>query len=165
MNDAPRATPSGEHSEAVGGPLTLAQLQATGTEVVGSDGQKVGHLGEVGDADFVVERTFKRDLCASRSAGPRRSRPTAGWCSTTRRRTRRTWAAPIPRTRGTPPPTSPRPPNADEKGEPDESGFLRSPERRPSCGGCQGKPKPSTTWVWPPGSAGRCSDWSPSTRP
>jgi hypothetical protein len=44
------------------GPQTLAQLQATGAEVVGSDGKKVGDLKEVGDADFLVERTLRRDL-------------------------------------------------------------------------------------------------------
>jgi hypothetical protein len=44
------------------GPQTLAQLQATGAEVVGSDGEKVGNLKEVGDADFLVERTLRRNL-------------------------------------------------------------------------------------------------------
>jgi hypothetical protein len=40
------------------GPQTLAQLQATGAEVFGSDGDKI----EVGDADFLVGRTLRRDL-------------------------------------------------------------------------------------------------------
>jgi hypothetical protein len=44
------------------GPQTLDQLQATGAEVVGSDGEKVGDLEEVGNADFLVERTLRRDL-------------------------------------------------------------------------------------------------------
>jgi hypothetical protein len=43
------------------GPQTLAQLQATGAEVIGSDGEKVGDLKEVGDADFLVERTLRRN--------------------------------------------------------------------------------------------------------
>ena len=38
------------------GPQTLAQLQATGAEVLGSDGEKIGDLKEVGDADFLVGR-------------------------------------------------------------------------------------------------------------
>ena len=45
-----------------GGPQTLSQLQATGAEVVGSDGEKVGDLKEVGDADFLVKRTLRRDI-------------------------------------------------------------------------------------------------------
>jgi hypothetical protein len=36
------------------GPQTLAQLQSTGAEVVGSDGETVGDLKTVGDAHFVV---------------------------------------------------------------------------------------------------------------
>src|SRR5215218_3147657 len=44
------------------GPQTLAQLQATGAEVIGSDGDKIGDLKEVGDADFLVGRTLRRDL-------------------------------------------------------------------------------------------------------
>jgi hypothetical protein len=44
------------------GPQTLAQLQATGAEVFGSDGEKIGDLKEVGDADFLVGRTLRRDL-------------------------------------------------------------------------------------------------------
>ena len=44
------------------GPQTLAQLQSTGAEVVGSDGEKVGDLKTVGDADFVVGRTLRSDL-------------------------------------------------------------------------------------------------------
>ena len=49
-------------AEAGHGPQTLAQLQATGAEVVGSDGETVGDLKEVGDADFLVGRTLRRDL-------------------------------------------------------------------------------------------------------
>ena len=44
------------------GPQTLAQLQATGAEVIGSDGEKIGDLKEVGDADFLVGRTLRRNL-------------------------------------------------------------------------------------------------------
>lgn len=44
------------------GPQTLPQLQATGAEVVGSDGEKIGDLKEVSDADFRVGRTLRRDL-------------------------------------------------------------------------------------------------------
>src|ERR687890_2457541 len=44
------------------GPQTLAQLQATGAEVLGSDGEKIGDLKEVGDPDFLVGRTLRRDL-------------------------------------------------------------------------------------------------------
>ena len=44
------------------GPQTLAQLQSTGAVVVGSDGEKVGDLKTVGDADFVVGRTLRQDL-------------------------------------------------------------------------------------------------------
>jgi hypothetical protein len=44
------------------GPQTLAQLQATGAEVIGSDGEKIGDLEEVGDADFLVGRTLRRNL-------------------------------------------------------------------------------------------------------
>ena len=44
------------------GPQTLAQLQATGAEVVGSDGERLGDLEEVGDAEFLVGRTLRRDL-------------------------------------------------------------------------------------------------------
>ena len=44
------------------GPQTLAQLQATGAEVVGSDGEKIGDLKEVSDADFLVGRTLGRNL-------------------------------------------------------------------------------------------------------
>src|SRR5215218_152403 len=44
------------------GPQTLAQLQATGAKVVGSDGEKIGDLKEVGDADFLVGRTLRRHL-------------------------------------------------------------------------------------------------------
>ena len=44
------------------GPQTLAHLQATGAKVVGSDGEKIGDLKEVGDADFLVGRTLRRNL-------------------------------------------------------------------------------------------------------
>jgi hypothetical protein len=44
------------------GPQTLAQLRATGAEVLGSDGERLGDLEEVGDADFLVRRTLRRDL-------------------------------------------------------------------------------------------------------
>lgn len=44
------------------GPQLLAQLQATGAQVVGSDGEKIGDLKSVGDADFQVGRTLRRDL-------------------------------------------------------------------------------------------------------
>lgn len=44
------------------GPQTLAQLQATGAEVVGSDRERLGDLAEVGDADFLVVRTLRRNL-------------------------------------------------------------------------------------------------------
>ena|SRR5215213_817989 len=44
------------------GPQTLAQLQATGADVVGSDGERLGNLEEVGDADFLVGRTLRRNL-------------------------------------------------------------------------------------------------------
>jgi hypothetical protein len=44
------------------GPQTLAQLQATGAEVVGSDGERLGNLEEVDDADFLVGRTLRRNL-------------------------------------------------------------------------------------------------------
>ena len=44
------------------GPQTLAQLQATGAKVVGSDGEKIGDLKEIGDADFLVGRTLRRNL-------------------------------------------------------------------------------------------------------
>jgi hypothetical protein len=54
--------PRGERFEAGEGPQTLAQLQNTGAEVVSSDGQKIGDLKSVGDADFVVGRTLRSDL-------------------------------------------------------------------------------------------------------
>lgn len=44
------------------GPQLLAQLEATGAEVVGSDGERVGELKSVGDADFLVDRTLRRDV-------------------------------------------------------------------------------------------------------
>ena len=55
--------PRGRRFEGDAGPQTLAQLQATGAEVFGSDGEKVGDLKTVGDADFVVGRSLlRRDL-------------------------------------------------------------------------------------------------------
>lgn len=59
-NDGPGVGHSGERSEAGGGPQTLAQVQGTGAEVFGSDGEKVGDLKTVGDADIVVGRTLLR---------------------------------------------------------------------------------------------------------
>ena len=44
------------------GPQTLAQLRVTGAEVLGSDGERLGDLEEVGDAEFLVGRTLRRDL-------------------------------------------------------------------------------------------------------
>ena len=61
-NDGPGVGSGGERSDAGAGPQTLAQMQGTGAEVVGSDGEKVGDLKTVGDADFVVGRTLRRDL-------------------------------------------------------------------------------------------------------
>lgn len=52
----------GQSFDAGESPQTLAQLQGTGAEVVGSDGEKVGDLKMVGDADFVVGRTLRSDL-------------------------------------------------------------------------------------------------------
>lgn len=54
--------PRGQRFDAGEGPQTLAQLQNTGAEVVGSDGQKIGGPKSVGDADFVVGRTLRSDL-------------------------------------------------------------------------------------------------------
>lgn len=62
MSEEQGTPPRGERSEAADSPLTLAQLQGAGAEVVGSDGGKVGDLGEVGDAELQVKRTLKRDL-------------------------------------------------------------------------------------------------------
>jgi hypothetical protein len=47
------------------GPQLLAQLQATGgTQVFGSDGERVGALKEVGDANFVVDRgALRGEVC------------------------------------------------------------------------------------------------------
>lgn len=45
------------------GPQLLAHLRGTDTEVVGSDGEKVGNLKEVGDAAFLIDRgTLRRDV-------------------------------------------------------------------------------------------------------
>ncbi len=60
--DGSSVGPRGQRFDAGEGPQTLAQLQATGAEVVGSDGEKVGDLKAVGDADFVVGRTLRSDL-------------------------------------------------------------------------------------------------------
>jgi hypothetical protein len=55
--------PRGKSFGAGEGPQTIAQLQATGAEVVGSDGEKVGDLKEVRDADFLMSRGgLKRDV-------------------------------------------------------------------------------------------------------
>lgn len=62
MTDQSDPGPREQRTEAGGGPITLSQLQGTGAEVVGSDGEKVGDLKEVGDADFLVERTLRRDI-------------------------------------------------------------------------------------------------------
>jgi hypothetical protein len=56
------AGPRGQRFDAGEGPQTLVQLQAKGAEVIGSDGEKVGDLKTVGDADFVVGRTLRSDL-------------------------------------------------------------------------------------------------------
>src|SRR5215216_8041610 len=61
-NDGSGVGPRGQRFDAGQGPQTLAQLQATGAEVVGSDGERLGDLEEVGDADFLVGRTLRRDL-------------------------------------------------------------------------------------------------------
>jgi hypothetical protein len=58
----PDTGPTERSAEPGHGPQTLAQLQATGAEVVGTDGEKVGDLKEVGIADFLVGRTLRRDL-------------------------------------------------------------------------------------------------------
>lgn len=54
--------PKGQRFGAGEGPQTLAQLQGTGAEVFGSDGEKIGELKTVGDADFVVGRTLRSDI-------------------------------------------------------------------------------------------------------
>ncbi len=54
--------PRGKQFGSGEGPQTLAQLQGTGAEVVGSDGEKIGDLKTVGAADFVVGRTLRADL-------------------------------------------------------------------------------------------------------
>ncbi len=55
--------PRGQKFDEGEGPGLLAQLLAEGgAEVEGSDGKKIGDLKSVGDADFVVGRTSKRDL-------------------------------------------------------------------------------------------------------
>lgn len=57
-NIGPRGQSFGEGE----GPKLLGQLLADGAEIVGSDGKKIGDLKEVRDADFLVDRTLKRDL-------------------------------------------------------------------------------------------------------
>lgn len=44
------------------GPQLLGQMLSSGAEVLGSDGEKVGDLKAVGDAEFTVGRGVKRDL-------------------------------------------------------------------------------------------------------
>ena len=61
-SDGSSVGPRGQRFDAGEGPQTLAQLQATRAEVIGSDGGKVGDLKTVGDADFVVGRTLRSDL-------------------------------------------------------------------------------------------------------
>jgi hypothetical protein len=56
MANAEGTGPRGKSFGGDASPQTLAQLQATGAEVVGSDGGKVGDLKEVRDADFLVGR-------------------------------------------------------------------------------------------------------------
>ena len=58
--------PKGQDYGSGEGPQTLAQLQGTGAEVVGSDGENIGDLKTVGAADFVVGRTL-RGTCTCRS--------------------------------------------------------------------------------------------------
>jgi len=55
--------PRGQKFSEGEGPMLLAQLLADGSaEVEGSDGERIGNLKSVGDSDFVVGRTLKRDL-------------------------------------------------------------------------------------------------------
>lgn len=55
--------PRGQSFDEGEGPMLLSQLLAEGSvEVKGSDGEKIGDLKSVGDGDFVVSRTLKRDL-------------------------------------------------------------------------------------------------------
>lgn len=44
------------------GPKLLGQMLASGAEVFGSGGEKVGDLKDVGEAEFTVSRGLKRDL-------------------------------------------------------------------------------------------------------
>ena len=44
------------------GPKLLGQMLASGAEVFGSDGEKVGDLKDVDEAEFTVSRGLKRDL-------------------------------------------------------------------------------------------------------
>ena len=59
-NDEPGVGSKGDRSDAGAGPQTLAQMQGTEAEVVGSDRVKVGDLKAVGDADIVVGRPLLR---------------------------------------------------------------------------------------------------------
>lgn len=55
--------PRGQKFDEGEGPMLLSQLLAEGgAEVKGSDGERIGDLKSVGDGDFVVGRTLKRDL-------------------------------------------------------------------------------------------------------
>jgi hypothetical protein len=56
------AGPKGQSFDSGEAPQTLAQLQNSGAEVVGSDGEKIGDLKTVGDADLVIGRTLRSDL-------------------------------------------------------------------------------------------------------
>jgi hypothetical protein len=54
--------PKGQSFDSGEAPQTLAQLQNSGAEVVGADGEKIGDLKTVGDADLVIGRTLRSDL-------------------------------------------------------------------------------------------------------
>jgi len=55
--------PRGKSFDSSEGPQLLAHLQGTDAEVVGSDGEKVGNLKEVGPAAFLIDRgTLRRDV-------------------------------------------------------------------------------------------------------
>jgi hypothetical protein len=61
--DEPRKSPRQEAFGPGRGPQALAQLQATGAQVFGSDGEKVGDLKEVYGSNFSVGRgLLKKDL-------------------------------------------------------------------------------------------------------
>ncbi len=63
-NDEPsNVGPRGKRFGPGEGPQLLADMQNTGAEVVGSDGETIGDLKAVRDADFVVKRSLvRRDL-------------------------------------------------------------------------------------------------------